>query len=1459
MGSTTVGLALVFFLCIGVDTGSNSVLSSISITRHHKGDIFLAQGTKCYEDLCLGVSSGTASPTDGTGCNCQCMPNLPIFRDDLRICVDDIQECTLAPFLSGTTTQKVPYVFLPLKGQIVYPSAEIIVSDVPRPICVVSGAQFLGRRGWIHLRNNSDTDLPFRLFRDEGRTYLQWLGEGDLRLAMEGRLILVHLLCKDASGDGAHKIFTPCIAFRVAGNPSTGVREMMFATDKNGSRDGEKSLSVSEYIAIGVCILLLGLIYVASLFLYFYFRRKKKQKKSGDGTHLTVAEEGIVKSNPLLQATRRHLAAVAGHENGGYATDSGSNCSESDRCSDIVLPEDEIGNNNHQNMEISATVHPCGLECNVAETLLNQDSNNIERLPEEDVSIVETLEGKEDRPETVRTMGSGNVRKKLYFNPAYFELDMLKAPPPAAIEFLTKIREVIAVAKHKMSAKRFSPSLIGIPEEEYYSRGGKPNSAGNRSRPASVLSFAGSTDSKKKKKSTCRTCVENEVSEEFKIPKNGSYCPNDTKQRIIRKWLEDVPFSKSETKGSSCKNDANKRNDVKTEDTSATEEAKKPPAPPQRKEVKKSTKGPAPPRPPPPPPVVPCIDIIKTPVKHNPEVVKPPSAPTAEIIDLQEGEDNIPRIQGKDKVPPVVAKTLMDAVIQEMIVQRKGDKNISHAVGVHNFIKKTLKSNFDMVNLKNARNEKFHNADKNIFEMDSLERKPEEDDKKPEKIDVNEEVVKEIDSCIEIYNEKKETIDSIIEPNEKTQDDHDYEVILLNPAEPEQEIEEKEKELKIYNLPEIMSKNDRSEGYSLVSEVYVNDGYSYSSDESTQSNNSNSNKNRVVVEKPGRLTIHVKDSPENYKRLPDETETFEPDTLDRKPGKFRYTKTIGNWEDNVQDQYSNQRFHEMDLECQHNNSLERPRISLKTSGSFRRNSLEKDVDDLFKNLNAPLARHFGSLREIYEAKSRGHRRRTETTSLVGSVSSDVECNSTLSWSEDRRNKLLHRGIILHVAGETKKHRRHKPKSYNYPDVVPPRPPKPSSLTATPLQRSGVSTPARSCCVSPNSRSACASPPPRSNCTSPRPVTLQFPPPPPRMDSGKTCISPSHSGRNSPVFPCLSPSFLSGRSSPTKAPMPPPRSLCSSPTSQKGRTSPSPYIPPPPKVTGTKPTYQSPCRSMCASPSPSRSPCASPLPPPRPPPKTTDVSPPLPPRCTKPPLPPKNSKSTRQRKFGGESQGRHSLARRPLPPIPSPRNYQDSTISSVSSRDLETLSMLSGASIDSLNSSDYEAFYTLPYDGHDGEIFDKATQRTHKIFGSFSPNPEGTSETGSINHKICGSKSRRKSLQRNGHKLEDSGYLSTHSESERRHRSAAAAAAMTSENTGSETEESLCDGASESGAESTATDSFFFGNFNRVKTAGSLDSGVGSEVNKNFLHTFRMIEDETIPETEPRDVLITVRQ
>lgn len=56
--------------------------------------------------------------------------------------------------------------------------------------------------------------------------------------------------------------------------------------------------------------------------------------------------------------------------------------------------------------------------------ITTSDSSSIERLPEENVSIVETLEGREDRPDTVKAI-TGSTRRKLYFNPAYFEPHLL--------------------------------------------------------------------------------------------------------------------------------------------------------------------------------------------------------------------------------------------------------------------------------------------------------------------------------------------------------------------------------------------------------------------------------------------------------------------------------------------------------------------------------------------------------------------------------------------------------------------------------------------------------------------------------------------------------------------------------------------------------------------------------------------------------------------------------------------------------------------------------------------------------------------------------------------------------------------------------------------------------------------------------------------------------------------------
>ncbi|CAG0889563.1 unnamed protein product [Cyprideis torosa] len=60
---------------------------------------------------------------------------------------------------------------------------------------------------------------------------------------------------------------------------------------------------------------------------------------------------------------------------------------------------------------------------------------------------------------------SASQERRLTFNPSFFEEDNLINPPPAAREFLARIREMIASAKNRMTFRRFAPSLQEIPEE----------------------------------------------------------------------------------------------------------------------------------------------------------------------------------------------------------------------------------------------------------------------------------------------------------------------------------------------------------------------------------------------------------------------------------------------------------------------------------------------------------------------------------------------------------------------------------------------------------------------------------------------------------------------------------------------------------------------------------------------------------------------------------------------------------------------------------------------------------------------------------------------------------------------------------------------------------------------------------------------------------------------------------
>lgn len=123
----------------------------------------------------------------------------------------------------------------------------------------------------------------------------------------------------------------------------------------------------------------------------------------------------------------------------------------------------------------------------------------------------------------------------------------LQNPPPAAIDFLTKIREVMSIAKEKMTSKRFIPILTDIPEEELYHTIdlGWDIPCARKGRRFSVISLKRENSRRAVHCGGCPGC-DNSSAREVKVPlvrSNSckSCVSDDYKQKIVRKWLDEVP------------------------------------------------------------------------------------------------------------------------------------------------------------------------------------------------------------------------------------------------------------------------------------------------------------------------------------------------------------------------------------------------------------------------------------------------------------------------------------------------------------------------------------------------------------------------------------------------------------------------------------------------------------------------------------------------------------------------------------------------------------------------------------------------------------------------------------------------------------------------------------------------------------------------------------------------------
>lgn len=137
--------------------------------------------------------------------------------------------------------------------------------------------------------------------------------------------------------------------------------EVLFSPDARSSDDTSTAgLTLSEYVAIGISSVLLGLIYVASVFLYLHIKRRRgknevnpeaptkstkkehiqkiKEETSVDRSlihsSMETNEDGVVKSNPLLGRHFQRSKEDFESDSGSCPTDDPSDETQEDEPND---------------------------------------------------------------------------------------------------------------------------------------------------------------------------------------------------------------------------------------------------------------------------------------------------------------------------------------------------------------------------------------------------------------------------------------------------------------------------------------------------------------------------------------------------------------------------------------------------------------------------------------------------------------------------------------------------------------------------------------------------------------------------------------------------------------------------------------------------------------------------------------------------------------------------------------------------------------------------------------------------------------------------------------------------------------------------------------------------------------------------------------------------------------------
>nr|CAH7725352.1 unnamed protein product [Callosobruchus chinensis] len=864
-----------------------------------------------------------------------------------------------------------------------HPSRAVQLFNTSRlrmPLCAITGAKYMTETGWTELRNPLDNDVPFRLYRDEGRTFLQWYGNSDLRTKLFGRLVIIHLMCREVSSkqqDPKPAISSPCIAFRIDGSPY-------------------------KYIS-------------TSVFLYLHLRRKNKpggrpaakSAEGGNGVDLRASEEGdavgVIKNNPLLAISPHYMHAEPIY--------SDTNSSDTESPPDIIRHHGD--HKKHQLIDrqtTSALVH-YQLQQQRERQQPGRSSLGMHRPH---FSMVEA-----SHDSTTEKLPEENT------------------PPPAAIEFLCKIREVISIAKEKMALKRFTPSLLNIPEEEdglalreaskmMTTVPTRPASSAGRSARRTNVNLKRENSRRRRTCGGCPGCEPQSARgrasahgtgklpefsalpacQNCQIPilRNPETAPSSTvseSPRRLRSPARSLPpnHGQSSSDWLDLRAGSPRPSSERQRSASCASTSPKP-----KRKTRKSR------QPPPPPVSAPILASKKQSQNQTRTMNLPPPDMIQEAMEVDRTEKRVALTQKQQE------EIIKGLTFHQNLVVRGTEKP---------FLKNKLENSAD-------------------YETDSLERitrkvgglsgstEYEGETSSPhpspslsagatalpdqEEMTMRNAIFNTRTGHMTISKINVDTSSAQL----RTQDQlhHDYQLIVTRRGGDA-----------TGNGPTQVANGGGKVGggseYSLVSEVYVNNGYNYGSAPSSPGSSPSSTMDRRALKvkyeendnKPGKLLIEVEDCADHYIPVC-ESDGFEPDTLDRKPSGATATKEKTPLESKPPAEPS------MNSKPEFTDPMERPgQILLRTTGSFRSDALKASKDN---SDSGNFTRVFGSLRDIYEAKTKGNKQQQDPSKqgLLYSFidGSDVDEKGRILTLEERHSK-----------------RQRAKSTFVQPDLIPPPP------------------------------------------------------------------------------------------------------------------------------------------------------------------------------------------------------------------------------------------------------------------------------------------------------------------------------------------------------------------------------------------------------------------------------------